>query len=151
MDANPFGYEVSPMETRDKKVFNPLPVPARLLDAARDLRKHMTDAEQLLWFCLRRKQLAGFRFRRQHPIQRFILDFYCSEAKLVVELDGGQHNEDIAMSSDALRTAFLERHGIRVVRVWNNEVFQNLEGVLQMIYEVLQERVEGGHESLPPP
>ena len=127
------------------------PVPAGLLDAARSLRKGMTDAEHLLWFCLRRKQLAGFGFRRQHPIKRFVLDFYCCEAKLAVELDGGQHNEDDGCSRDLQRTAFLEQHGIMVVRIWNNEVFQNLEGVLQMIYELLLKRVESKNERSPPP
>ena len=67
----------------------------------------MTDAEQLVWYCLRRKQLGGFRFRRQHPIERFVLDFYCSEAKLAIELDGGQHNELDAKVRDKERTAFL--------------------------------------------
>ena len=111
----------------------------------------MTDAEHLLWCCLRRKQLAGFRFRRQHPIEKYVLDFYCCEAQLVVELDGGQHNEDAECMNDLQRTAFLEQHGIMVVRFWNNEVFQNLEGVLQRIYDVLIERVESGHQKTPPP
>jgi very-short-patch-repair endonuclease len=133
----------------DKREFDP--VPARLLDAARALRKGETDAEQLLWFCLRRKRLADFGFRRQHPFERFVLDFYCCRAKLVVELDGGQHNEDAVCTGDLQRTAFLEQHGIRVVRFWNNEVFQNLEGVLQRIYEVLLERVGPGRERIPPP
>ena len=127
------------------------PVPTRVLYAARALRNGMTDAEQTLWFCLRRNQLAGFGFRRQHPIERFVLDFYCCEAKLAVELDGGQHNEDAICSRDLRRTAFLEQHGIIVLRIWNNEVFQNLEGVLQKIYEVLLERVGSGRERIPPP
>jgi very-short-patch-repair endonuclease len=133
----------------DKRKFDH--VPARLLDAARALRKDMTDAEHLLWFCLRRNHLGGFGFRRQHPIERFVLDFYCCEAKLAVELDGGQHNEDATFSSDLQRTAFLEQHGIMIVRIWNNEVFQNLEGVLQKIYDVLLERVESGCGRIPPP
>jgi len=137
--------------TPKKKLYDPLPVPARLLEAARELRKSMTDAEQLLWLCLRRKQLAGYRFRRQHPLQRFVLDFYCSEVKLAVELDGGQHNDAVSISCDSQRTAFLKTQGILVVRVWNNEVFENLEGVLQKIYEVVVERSGSGHESFPPP
>ena len=100
----------------------------------------MTDAEQLLWFCLRRKQLGGYRFRRQHPFDRYVLDFFCCEAKLGIELDGGQHNHPEARVLDEERSAFLRTHGIRIVRFWNNEVFHNLEGVLQTIYAALQEQ-----------
>ena len=104
----------------------------------------MTDAEQLMWHCLRQKQLGGFRFRRQHPFERFVLDFYCCEAKLAVELDGGQHNEPEAIVRDTERTAFLEQHGIQVIRFWNNEVFQNLEGVLQSVYDASLRRTGRG-------
>jgi very-short-patch-repair endonuclease len=99
----------------------------------------MTDAEQLLWYCLRRKQLGGFRFRRQHPFERFVLDFYCCEVKLAIELDGGQHNEPDAKARDKERSEFLAGHDIQVLRFWNNEVFTNLEGVLEKIYGVLME------------
>ena len=124
----------------DKKLFIPTPVPLPLLKAARALRGTMTDAEQLLWYCLRRKQLGGFRFRRQHPFEMFVLDFYCCETKLAIELDGGQHNEPEGIARDKVRTELLIKHGIYVLRFWNNEVFTNLEGVLQRIYEVLMER-----------
>jgi very-short-patch-repair endonuclease len=97
----------------------------------------MTDAEHLLWGCLRRKQLCGFRFRRQHPVERFVLDFYCCEAKLAIELDGGQHNEPEARFRDKERTACLERQGIKVIRFWNSEVLNNLEGALARIYSAL--------------
>src|ERR1035437_4269565 len=110
------------METHPK-LFIPTPVPSKLLQAARALRGTMTDAEQLVWYCLRRKQLGGFRFRRQHPIERFVLDFYCSEAKLAIELDGGQHNELDAKVRDKERTVFLAVCDIEVLRFWNNEVF----------------------------
>lgn len=129
------------LDNLEKKVFIPKPVPAPLLEAARSLRKGMTDAEQLLWFCLRRKQLGGFRFRRQHPFERFVLDFYCCESKLAIELDGGQHNELDARTRDKERTEFLEHHGIKVLRFWNNEVFSNMEGVLQTIYDSLMARI----------
>jgi len=99
----------------DKKEFDP--VPARLLEAARSLRQGMTDAEHLLWFCLRRNQLGGFSFRRQHPVKKFVLDFYCCKAKLAVELDGGQHNEDGIRANDLQRTAFLKQRGIMIVRI----------------------------------
>lgn len=123
-----------------QKLFIPSPVPLPLLKAARALRGSMTDAEQLLWYCLRRKQLEGFRFRRQHPFEMFVLDFYCCETKLAIELDGGQHNEPEGMARDNARTEFLAKHDIYVLRFWNNEVFINLEGVLQKIYDVMMER-----------
>jgi very-short-patch-repair endonuclease len=129
------------MNNAEKNFFIPTPVPVPLLEAARTLRKSMTDAEQLMWRCLRQKQLGGFRFRRQHPFERFVLDFYCCEAKLAVELDGGQHNEPEAIVHDMERTAFLEQHGIQVIRFWNNELFQNLEGVLQSVYDTALLRV----------
>jgi very-short-patch-repair endonuclease len=131
------------------KIFIPIPVPPPLLKAARSLRGTMTDAEQLAWYCLRRKQLGGFRFRRQHPIERFVLDFYCCDVKLAVELDGGQHNGPDTKTRDNERTEFLESHGIQVLRFWNNEVFTNLEGVLQKIHDVLVERAVVN--ALPPP
>ncbi len=125
-------------EALEHKLFVPTPVPLPLLKAARALRGNMTDAEQLLWHCLRRKQLDGYRFRRQHPFERYVLDFYCCEAKLAVELDGGQHNEPDARARDNERTVFLEQHGIQVIRFWNNEVLSNIEGVLETIYLELQ-------------
>jgi very-short-patch-repair endonuclease len=132
----------------DKKLFIPTPVPTPILEAARSLRHAMTDAEQSLWHCLRRKQLGGFRFRRQHPVERFILDFYCCEVKLAIELDGGQHNEPDAKARDKERSELLSGHGIQVIRFWNNEVFANTEGVLQRIYDVLLERAS---QQTPPP
>lgn len=136
------------MSNMEKNLFIPVPVPTPLLEAARTLRKSMTDAEQLMWHCLRQKQLGGFRFRRQHPFERFVLDFYCCEAKLAIELDGGQHNEPDNIARDMERTAFLEQHGIQVIRFWNNEVFQNLEGVLQSVYDAALRRAR--HGELPP-
>jgi very-short-patch-repair endonuclease len=126
------------MSTPEKKLFIPAPVPVPLLEAARSLRKNMTDAEQLIWHCLRRKQLGGFRFRRQHPVGRFVLDFFCCEAKLAIELDGAQHNEPDARLRDNERTSFLQQDGFRVIGFWNNEVLENLEGVLEKIYSLLQ-------------
>jgi very-short-patch-repair endonuclease len=108
---------------------------------ARSLRSNLTDAEQLLWQALRQKQLHGNRFRRQHPIGKYIADFACIEQKLVIELDGGQHQEQAIY--DAQRTAFIETQGWRVLRFWNNEVLGNLAGVLRKIAEELK--------VLPPP
>ncbi len=103
-------------------------------EQARRLRRDLTDAERRLWKHLRDRQIAGAKFRRQVPIGRYIADFVCLEAKLVVEVDGGQH---AASGADVGRTAFLEAEGFRVLRVWNNEVLANTEGVVAMIEGVL--------------
>ena len=121
----------------EKHTWAPTPVPPALLQAARDLRQHMTDAEQCLWQCLRGKQLDGFRFRKQHPIEGFVLDFYCPAVRLAIEIDGGQHNTSPGRASDDKRTHWLNAHGIRVLRFWNHEVLQDLPGVLERIWEVL--------------
>ena len=100
---------------------------------ARDLRRNMTDAARALWYGLRRSQL-GWRFRRQHPIPPFIVDFACLEAMLVVEADGGQH----ALASEhALRDDGLRGKGWRVLRFWNNDILENRAGVLQTIAAAL--------------
>ena len=103
-------------------------------DRARHLRRNMTDAEKRLWGELRNKALGGFKFRRQAPVGRYVVDFVCHGAMLIVEVDGGQH----AMEShrDATRTMDLEAAGFRVLRFWNNEVLQNTDGVLQEILRV---------------
>ncbi|MGQ9751405.1 MAG: DUF559 domain-containing protein, partial [Thermoanaerobaculaceae bacterium] len=123
-------------------------LPRDLLEFARQLRKEQTDAERLLWSLLRDRRLAGYKFRRQHPVEPYILDFYCHEAQLAVELDGGQHNEPDERARDTKRSAFLEAQGIRVLRFWNNEVFQNTEGVLEAIFDALtqtlSQRERGG-------
>ncbi len=95
----------------------------------------MTDAERALWGVLRSRQLQGFKFRRQHPIGKFVVDFVCLERKLILELDGGHHAEQI--EADAERTAFLESLGFRVLRFWNNEVLTELEGVAQQVLSTL--------------
>ena len=90
---------------------------------ARDLRRNPTEAERTLWRHLRQRHVAGRKFRRQHPIGRYVLDFVCLETKLVIELDGGQHADREA--EDQGRTAWLEARGYRVLRFWNTEVFEN--------------------------
>ena len=124
--------------TTKQQLFIPTPVPKPLLAAARSLRGEMTNAEQCLWNRLCQKQLGGFRFRRQHPFQRYVLDFYCCEAKLAIELDGGHHLQPEAHARDNERSSFLESHGICVIRFWNSAVFDNLEGVLTTILLALQ-------------
>ncbi|MDD5330577.1 MAG: endonuclease domain-containing protein [Sulfuricella sp.] len=128
-------------------------------ERARTLRENQSDAEQLLWRSLRSRQLEGCKFRRQHGIGSYIVDFVCIEAGLVVELDGGQHAEQLAY--DAVRTEKLAAAGYRVLRFWNNEVLTNLEGVLESLrLELLPspqpspQRGEGVRQSgssLPPP
>lgn len=98
---------------------------------ARQLRKKPTDAELRLWSAIRRRQLDGLRFRRQVPLGAFIVDFACYDARLVIELDGGQHVE--SGDDDAARTQWLESRGFQVLRFWNDEVFKNLDGVLTVI------------------
>ena len=98
---------------------------------ARELRAEQTPQEQQLWQELRAKRFAGFKFRRQEPIGRYIADFVCFKAKLIIELDGGQHAETAAR--DAERDAWLRGRGYNVLRFWDNEVFQNLEGVLEVV------------------
>src|SRR5258708_35746770 len=100
---------------------------------ARKLRSNPTEAERKLWAKLRERQLQGLRFRRQHPIPPFVADFACVEAKLIVEVDGGQHAESRA---DARRTTYVNEQGWRVLRFWNNEVLENMDGVLQRIVAV---------------
>ena len=98
---------------------------------ARTLRRDMTDAEQRLWRALRHKQVNGHRFRRQHPVGQYIADFACIEQKIIIELDGGQHQEQVAY--DGQRTRLLQAHGWTVLRFWNNDVLNNLAGVLAVI------------------
>ena len=100
---------------------------------ARKLRLTPTDAEIRLWSRLRGKQLAGFRLRRRHPLGPYVVDFFCAEAKLIVEVDGGQHADD-----GEARTPWLEARGYRVIRFWNNDVLSNTEGVLNMILDALR-------------
>ena len=101
---------------------------------ARALRREMTDAERLLWLHLRRKQLAGFRFRRQYSIGPYIADFVCLEAKLVVEVDGGQHVQSL---QDEDRDNLLSELGFRVVRFWNSDMLNDVGRVLAEILRVL--------------
>lgn len=110
-----------------------------LIENARDLRKTMPLAERRLWFDGLR--MLPQKFRRQRPIGTFIVDFYCAEARLVVELDGATHDSDAAQQYDADRTAYLRSTGMRVIRFANAEVMTNLEGVLAEISRVITEQV----------
>ena len=103
---------------------------------ARELRKNMTDAERLLWSRLRRRQIHGRRFRRQHPIGPYIADFACAERRLVIELDGGQHVQ--AKDKDAARTRWLEETGYRVLRFCNHDVLTQIDAVLHVLAAATQ-------------
>ncbi len=110
-------------------------------DRARQLRRDQTEAEALLWMHLRRKSLEGVKFRRQFPVGVFIADFCAPSALLIVEVDGGQHDEQA--QRDRRRTLILESNGYRVLRFWNNEVMSNLDGVLEVIRAALIEARAG--------
>ena len=100
---------------------------------ARQLRRNQTEAERLLWSRLRALHLDGLKFRRQHPIGKYVVDFVALEEKLVIELDGGQHNESPIREYDEQRSSWLNEESYRVIRFWDNEVLLNIEGVLEVI------------------
>jgi very-short-patch-repair endonuclease len=112
------------------------PLPSRAREQARDLRSRSTDTERKLWYHLRAGRLNGFKFRRQHPLPPYIVDFYCDVARLVVELDGSQHTRNV----DAQRTSRLEAKGLRILRFWDNDVLCNMEAVLESILTAVEDR-----------
>jgi very-short-patch-repair endonuclease len=114
---------------------SPTKLPDDLRQWAREMRREMTDAESLLWRLLRNRRVAGVKFRRQHPVGRYILDFYCDEKKLAIELDGGQHAD--AVNYDERRDAWLRAQGVQVLRFWNNQVLEETEAVMEAIYRTL--------------
>jgi very-short-patch-repair endonuclease len=125
---------------------------------ARSLRQNMTEAERRLWQILRSHQMKGYKFRRQVPIGRYVADFVCHEARLIVEIDGGQH--DRSSCREAARTEFLQNEGYRILRFWNNDVVANLDGVHQTIAgelrritptQTLPHHGGGPDHPLPPP
>jgi very-short-patch-repair endonuclease len=99
------------------------------------MRSAPAEAEHRLWQILRAKRLADYKFKRQLPIDHYIADFVCLSARLIIEADGGQHAEN---AGDARRDAYLESQGFRILRFWNNEIFENEEGVLTRVFEALQ-------------
>ena len=103
---------------------------------ARHLRKNPTEAERLLWRRLRVWQVDGFKFRRQQPLGRYIVDFVCLEKRMIIEVDGGQHAEDANYDTD--RDAWLRNQGFVILRFWNNDVLKNMNGVLEVIAKNLQ-------------
>jgi very-short-patch-repair endonuclease len=114
-----------------------LPYNKNLKKFARELRQNLTEAETFLWLKLRKKQIKNCRFYRQRIICNYIVDFYCPDAKLVIEIDGGQHYSEPGMAKDAERDCRLGDLGLTVLRFSAREVFENTEGVLERIYERL--------------
>jgi len=111
--------------------------PSTKLDRRR-LRKNATDAERKLWDILRSRRMAGLKFFRQYGAGPYVLDFYCPERKLAIEVDGGQHADVYGQQRDAHRDRYLKELNIRVIRFWNNDVLQNIEGVGQKIKEEVE-------------
>jgi very-short-patch-repair endonuclease len=115
---------------------------------AKELRKNMTDSVRTLWRHLCLRQFAGYKVRRQQPIGKYIVDFACFERKLIIELDGSQHCEEVAY--DLERSAWLEEQGFRILRFWDNEVFNETDGVEEMIAGALYEPFYTPHLNPPP-
>jgi very-short-patch-repair endonuclease len=109
----------------------------------------MTDAEQLLWRHLRNREFGGWKFRRQHPVGPFIVDFICLDKNVVIEVDGGQHDDNKEL--DLQRSAYLTMMGYTVIRFWNNEVMQETEAVLEAILGVISNDVQNSPSPQPSP
>ena len=109
---------------------------------SRDLRSNMTDAEQWLWQRLRRKQILGLQFYRQKPILNFIVDFYCSAAKLVIECDGGQHYTAEGLEADRARDQALAQLGLNVLRFDNRQILTEIDAMVEQIYWIAKQRLE---------
>jgi very-short-patch-repair endonuclease len=109
----------------------------KLKNRSRELRKNMTDAERLLWSRIRGKQLKGCQFYRQKPVGTYIVDFYCPKGNLIIEIDGGQHYTSTGQQRDRVRDNYLNNLGLAVMRFSDREIFENLDGVVQTIWEKL--------------
>ena len=109
---------------------------------ARSLRKNATIQERRLWNLLKNRQFYNLKFKRQQPIGDYIVDFICKEAKIIIEVDGGQHNEPENIEYDKTRTEYLNNLGYKVVRFWNNEIYENIEGVVLRLKEEINPHQE---------
>ena len=118
------------------------PYNKNLKQPSRDLRNNMTDAEQLLWQRLRRKQILGLQFYRQKPILNFIVDFYCPSANLVIECDGGQHYTADGLEADRARDQALAQLGLNVLRFDNRQILTETDAVVDQIYWIAKQRLE---------
>ena len=118
------------------------PYNKNLKQPSRDLRNNMTDAEQLLWQRLRRKQILGLQFYRQKPILNFIVDFYCPAANLVIECDGGQHYTADGLEADRARDQALAQLGLNVLRFDNRQILTETDAMVEQIYWIAKQRLE---------
>src|SRR5258706_3419563 len=123
----------------------------RLLGFARDVRHEATDAEKRMRRVLRDRRLSGFKFRRQYPVEGYIVDFFCARCRFAIELDGGQHDEGANRAYDERRTEKLESLGIQILRFWDNQVLKETEAVVGTIYRELMERKTFLAAPSPPP
>ena len=111
----------------------------KIYHIARNLRKNKTKEEDVLWQLLRNRQFMGLKFKRQVPIGNYIVDFVCEEKKLVIEIDGGQHSIPDNVKADKVRTDYINSKGYRVVRFWNNDINQNIEGVYETLLSMVRD------------
>ncbi|MDR0235645.1 endonuclease domain-containing protein [Acinetobacter sp.] len=118
------------------------PYNKNLKQASRDLRNNMTDAEKYLWSKIRNKQILGVQFYRQKPILKFIVDFYCPSANLVIECDGSQHYTDEGLEADRIRDHALEQLGLKVLRFDNRQVMGEIDAVVQVVLDVISLQLE---------
>lgn len=105
------------------------------IDIARILRKNSTPQEKILWQILRNHNFYGYEIRRQSPIGNYIVDFVCRKKKIIIEIDGGQHNKPENIEYDKKRTEYLEQKGYKIIRFWNNEITKNIDGVYKKLQE----------------
>jgi very-short-patch-repair endonuclease len=124
--------------------------PDHRVQRARDLRRAMTEAEKKLWWQLRQLPLANSHFRRQAAIGPYFADFASHKSRVVIEVDGGGHGQARQAAFDSKRSAYLKSRGYRVLRFWNNEVLQEIEGVMTLIYEAVQENLPPTPDPSPP-
>ena len=111
----------------------------KLTNTARKLRRTQTPWEIKIWRLLRGKQFSNYKFRRQFPIDKYVVDFCCLGKRLIIELDGGQHNEPGEIEKDRKRSEYLEGQGFKILRIWNPEIDNNLDGVGSKILEMLEQ------------
>ena len=108
------------------------------LKNAKEMRSNMTPAETKMWRILRGKRFQDLKFKRQVLIGNYIVDFLCENKKIIIEIDGGQHNEELNIQSDKNRTRYLENNGYKVLRFWNDEVMKNINGVMEVIFREIE-------------
>lgn len=116
---------------------------------ARNLRKNSTIQEKRLWNLIKNRKFMGLKFKRQCPIGDYIVDFKCVDIKLIIEIDGGQHNEEDIYKSDIERTKYLESLGYVVIRFWNDEIYTNIDGVMEKLKQVVSPHLSAKQTSSP--